>query len=144
MKVQLEEIYNKMKNNDLKMTTEEYLFMFNVDFLHVISLMWSKSRRKSTHSYQSYLISECVKNFIAAAINSKLDIGLVEHDLNQLIVSLDNEVKSSDIDSYITGFNAEEELGRSDSFFRLAFLCFLHKTLIGDDWDIIVNSQKFD
>lgn len=144
MKVQLEEIYNKMKNNDLKMTTEEYLFMFNVDFLHVISLMWSKSRRKSTHSYQSYLISECVKNFIAAAINSKLDIRIVERELNQIITSLENEIKSSDVDSYITGFNAEEELGGCDSFFRLAFLCFLHKTLISDDWDIIVNSQKFD
>lgn len=144
MKVDLLPVFDKLKTQKLQYTTEEYLFMFNVDFLHLLSIMWSKTERKSTDSYKTFLTSECVKNFIAACILSKLDVSLINNNINDLVESIAKEVKPANVNDFITAFNAEEEVGKSDSLFRLAFICYLHSIFINDDWNVILDSQKFE
>lgn len=144
MKVDLLQFYDKMKDKKLGYTTEEYLFMFNVDFLHLLSIMWSKSERKATDSYKTFLTGECVKNFICACITSILDVNVINNNINEVIENLSQEIKPANINDYITAFNAEEEVGKSDSLFRLAFACHLYDMLVGGSWTDIIDSQKFD
>lgn len=143
MKIDLNSFYEKMRDDKLNYTTEEYLFMVNVDFHHLMSLLWSKNTRKVTDNYKIFLVSECIKNFVNACIASKLDIAKVEEEVNICYKYFNNNLKGIDIDELITSFNNEIKVDY-DTVNIIGLICYFITTRLNCSWNDIYNSQKFE
>lgn len=143
MEINLIKFYDALKDNKLEFTTEEYLFMVNIDFHHLISLIWSKNTRKSTDSYKVFLLSECIKNLVYATMSSNLDVSNIEKEVNICYNYFNSNFKSNEIDKLITTFNRELE-ENYDTINIIGIACYLINSLVPCSWEDVYNSQKFE
>ena len=143
MTIDLAVVYDKIKQQNIDYTTEESLFMLNVEFSHLLSLLWSKTKRTTTDSYRMFLLSECAKYLIYATLASNVDIAVVVKEVNDAYGEFKKEIKSVNIDEVITSFIPEipMQFGSTD---RFALACWLCELVTGCNWSQIIDSQKFE
>lgn len=56
-----------------RLSTEEHLFLANVEYAHLASLLWGKTTRTVTDSYKLYLMEICLEHFFSATMLSDVN-----------------------------------------------------------------------
>ena len=143
MNLDIKPMYVPLTGQNLNCSVEEYLFQFQVDFYHLLSLLWSKTTRKSTDSYKVFLLSNGLRSLLSGAIKSNFTFEELQADIQEGY----NKIKStfSNVtDEMIVLFNGETDL-KVDTIGQFCVLCFLCEILIVDfNWSDVLNSQKIE
>lgn len=143
MELDIKPMYHQLQKTNLNYTVEEYLFQFQVDFYHLLSLLWSKTNLKSTDSYKIFLLSNCLKHLICGAIKSNFIFDDLQADIQECYNKIKNNFNEV-TDELIILFNGETEL-KLDVVGQFGILCFLCEILIIDfKWSDVLGSQKFE
>lgn len=143
MELDIKPMYHQLQKTNLNYTVEEYLFQFQVDFYHLLSLLWSKSSRKSTDSYKIFLLSNCMRNLLSGAIKSNMIIDDLQYEIQDSYNKIKNTFNNV-TDELIVLFNGETEIN-IDTIGQFAVLCFISGIVIPElKWSDVLGSQKFE
>ena len=69
-----------------RLTTEEHLFLANVEYAHLASLLWEKNTKTVTDSYKLYLLEICLEHLFSAII-------LSENNIEDVVYAFDENVE---------------------------------------------------
>lgn len=143
MELDIKPMYKQLQKTNLNYTVEEYLFQFQVDFYHLLSLLWSKSSRQSTDSYKIFLLSNCMRNLLSGAIKSNMIVDDLQYEIQDSYNKIKNTFNNV-TDELIVLFNGETEIN-IDTIGQFAILCFISGIVIPElKWSDVLGSQKFE
>ena len=143
MELDIKPMYHQLQKTNLNYTVEEYLFQFQVDFYHLLSLLWSKSPRQSTDSYKIFLLSNCMRNLLSGAIKSNMIVDDLQYEIQDSYNKIKNTFNNV-TDELIVLFNGETEIN-IDTIGQFAILCFISGIIIPElKWSDVLGSQKFE
>jgi hypothetical protein len=104
---ELEDFYKEAQNTyksilpTEKLTTEEYLFVFNTNFFHLLSIEWSKAKVKHTTSYAQYLLELMLDNLNYAIIANNADFKQFQADVLATYTTMQKEITKESYDQFI-------------------------------------------
>ena len=79
------ESYKKVLPTE-RLAVEEHLFLANVEYAHLASLLWERNTKTVTDSYKLYLLEICLEHLFTALI-------LSDNDVNEAIAAFDENIK---------------------------------------------------
>ena len=103
-----------------RLSVEEHLFKFSIDYNHLSELLWSKCNRKTTDSYVQYLYEICIEHLMCASINANINETDIYNDIKDYydqIASVTEKTLDDMLVATLT-LNANEVL--AEPTFRLA------------------------
>ena len=104
---ELEDFYKEAQNTyksilpTEKLTTEEYLFVFNTNFFHLLSIEWSKAKVKHTTTYAQYLLELMLDNLNYAIITNNADFKQFQADVLTTYTTMQKEITKESYDQFV-------------------------------------------